>query len=215
MIYLFAGDDTERKIAGYEKFMKSIASEMEVFFVNKSNFSKPQIENFCGGSGLFFSKCAVVCSNVFENEDMRDFILEKLPVMGESGNLFIFSEGRLPKATLDEFKKSRAELNILETPKEKKEKFNNFLLADAFGRRNKLELWTAFRQALLAGVEMEALVGVLFWKAKDMLTKKNFGQFSETELKNFASQISYLLPEARRKGLDDEAAFEQFLLEAF
>ena len=48
-----------------------------------------------------------------------------------------------------------------------------------------------------------------------MLVKKNLGKFSEAELKNFVSKISYLLPKARGEGIDDEIAFEQFLLEVF
>ena len=48
-----------------------------------------------------------------------------------------------------------------------------------------------------------------------MILKKNFGKFSELELKNFAAKLSYLLPEARKTGLDAESAFEEFLLEAF
>ena len=72
-----------------------------------------------------------------------------------------------------------------------------------------------FRQAIDLGVGMEELVGILFWKAKDMILKKNFSKFRETELKYFASKLSYLLPEARKEGKDDEFAFEQFILEAF
>ena len=135
--------------------------------------------------------------------------------ISESRNDFIFLEGKLGKPILDAFKKVRAELNIFELPKEKKERYNNFLLADDFADRNKLNLWIHFRQAMDAGVRMEELIGILFWKAKDMLLKKNFGKFSEAELKNFVAKISYLLPEARKKGEDDESAFEQFLLESF
>ena len=51
-------------------------------------------------------------------------------------------------------------------------------------------------------------------EAKDMILKRNFGKFSEEELKNIAGRLSYLLPEARRAGRDAEAAFEQYILEA-
>ena len=73
----------------------------------------------------------------------------------------------------------------------------------------------SFRQAVDLGVGLEELTGVLFWKAKDMLLKNNFRKLSEKELKNLTSKISYLLPEARQKGIDAEIAFEQFLLEVF
>ena len=58
--------------------------------------------------------------------------------MGESGNDFVFLEGKLNKPVLDAFKKARAEINVFELPKEKIEKFNNFLLANAFGDKDKL-----------------------------------------------------------------------------
>src|SRR3989344_2357105 len=114
-----------------------------------------------------------------------------------------------------EHEKSRAEINVFELSKEKKEKFDNFLLAGAFANRDKLNTWVYFREAVDKGVALEELTGVLFWKIKDMILKKNFSKFKEHELKNFAAKISYILPEARKAGRDAESAFEQFLLEVF
>lgn len=218
MIYLFAGDDTKNKISGYEKLIKSLSSGMEIFSINRNNFDPMQIESFCSGAGLFFSKCAVVFSDIFEYEETRDFVLEKLKLMGKSDNNFIFLERKLNKPILDVFKKlepQKVQLNIFELPKEKKEKFDNFLLAYAFSRKDKINLWIYFRQAMDKGVGMEELVGVLFWKIKDMILKNNFSVFSQKQLQNYASRLSYLLPEARKRGKDAESALEQFLLEAF
>lgn len=215
MIYLFAGDDTKKKVLVYEKFINSFPQGHEVFFINKNDFDKNQIENFYSSSGLFFTKCTVVFSDVFEKEENLDFIISKLQQFSESVNDFIFVEGKLSKVILDKFKKARAELNIFELPKEKKEKFNNFLLANALGDRDKFHLWLYFRQAMDLGVGMEELTGVLFWKVKDMILKKNFSKFKKEELQNIGNKISYLLPKARKEGRDDESAFEQFLLEVF
>ena len=215
MIYLFCGDDVKNKRSSYEKFLKSMPVGMETFFIGKNDFDPVQTESFYSGSGLFFTKCTIVFTNTFEKEETLDFVLEKLNLMGESVNNFVFLEGKLNKPVLDAFKKARAELNVFESLKEKTEKFNNFLLANALGDRDKLNLWIYFRQALDNGAAMEELVGILFWKTKDMLLKKDFRKFSETELKNFAAKLSYLLPEARKNGLDAESVFEQFLLDAF
>ncbi|MDP2789229.1 MAG: hypothetical protein Q8O46_04285 [bacterium] len=213
MIYLFSGDDAKKKCSSYEKFMESVSRKTETFFVNRNNFDEFQIENFCSGSNLFFGYPAIFFENIFDREETEKFVLTKLELMQKSQNIFVFLEGKLSKLILDAFKKSRAELNIFELPKAKKEKFDNFLLAGAFGVRDKLHLWIYFRQAVDLGVGMEELVGVLFWKAKDMLLKKNFAKFSKNELENFVSKISYLLPEARKERADAEAVFEQFLLE--
>ena len=214
MIYLFSGDDSKNKIKSYENFVESVSKEMDVFYVSKNDFNPTQIESFYSGSGLFFKKCTVVFSNVLELESIRDFILEKLSLMSEATNDFVFLESKLTKVVLDEFKKARAELNIFELPKDKKEKFNNFLLAEAFSERDKLNLWIYFRQAMDLGVGMEELTGVLLWKGKDMILKKNFRKFKEEELREFGTKITTILAEARKNGLADEAAFEKFLLEA-
>lgn len=218
MLYLFSGDDAKNKLFSYEKFIKSIPVDTEIFFINKNNFDQTELESMYSGASLFFTKCVVVLSDILEREETRDFILKKLEAMGESQSSFIFLESKLNKPVLDAFKKvepKKLQLNVFELPKEKKEKFDNFLVANAFANKDKLNLWIYFRQAVELGVGMEELVGVLFWKIKDILLRKNFGKFSEAELKNSALRLSYLLPEARKAGRDAESAFEQFLLEAF
>ncbi len=215
MLYLFSGDDAKNKLSAYEKFLASAPRDAEVFKFGRNDFDKNQIESFYSGPGLFFKRSVVVFSGVLEHEETRDFILEKLPLLAQSESYFVFLEGKLLKPLLDSFNKAGAEVKIFEAPKTKSEKFDNFLLANAFGARDRLNLWIYFRQAVQSGVELEPMAGVLFWKLKDMLLKKNFSKFTEAELKNFIKKLSYLLPEARTKGVDAEAAFERFLLEAF
>jgi hypothetical protein len=215
MIYLFAGDDTKKKRLSYEKFLKTLSKSTDVVFVNKNNFSKMGIESLYSGAGLFSPKSTVVFEGILDYEDHRDFILSRLENLVLSANDFIFLEGKLTKLILDDFRKVRAELDIFELPKEKTEKFDNFLVANAFGNKDKLNMWVYFRQAMDRGVGMEEIVGVLFWKIKDMLLKRDFRKFSEEQLKDYAARLSYLLPEARKSGRDAESAFEQFLLEVF
>ena len=215
MLYLFSGEDTQNKLAAYEEFLKTLPEEIPVFFISKNDFDPVQLENFYSGASLFSAKSAVVLRDILEDEETRELVLSKLKFMGESDNLFIFPEGKLNKPVLDAFKKARAELNIFETVKERGEKFDNFKIANAFAAKDKFHTWLYFRQAVEAGTELEPLAGVLFWKIKDMLLRRNFSKFKEAELKNFAARISYLLPAARTKGPEAESALEQFLLEAF
>ncbi|PIR68376.1 hypothetical protein COU49_01510 [Candidatus Nomurabacteria bacterium CG10_big_fil_rev_8_21_14_0_10_35_16] len=215
MIYLFAGDDIQNKLSAYEDFLKNTPSSTEILKFNRNDFNPDQIGSLYSGSGLFSKKSVVVFLNFCEYEETRTFILDKLSLMMEASNSFVFLEGKLTKAILDSFKKARAELNVFELPKIKLEKYDNFLVANAFAAKDKLNLWIYFRQAIDLGVGMEELIGVLFWKIKDMLIRKNFSKFSEKELKGFIVRLSYLLPEARKKGIDAEASFEQFLLDAF
>jgi hypothetical protein len=217
MLYLFSGDDSKNKVLNYEKFIKSLPAGTETFFINRNDFNQTQIESFYSGASLFSALSAIVFQNIFEYEETRDFVLDKLKLMAESNNSFIFLEGKLNKPILEAFRKipNKTQINVFELPKEKKEKFDNFLVANAFANRDKLNTWIYFRQAMDKGVIMEEITGVLFWKIKDAILKKDFQKFSEEQLKTFISKLSYLLPEARLERRDAESAFEQFLLEAF
>src|SRR3989344_2371005 len=87
--------------------------------LNIYDFDPVQIESFYSGASLFSASCAVLFQDVFEREETRDFILGKRAFMSQSGNSFVFLEGKLNKPILDAFKKARAEINIFELPKEK------------------------------------------------------------------------------------------------
>lgn len=212
MIYLFAGDDATNKIKAYESFLKGRAN-LPLISISKNNFNKMEIESLYSGSSLFDSQSVVVFSNILDNQDISLFLLDKLDLLQESNNIFIFSESKLLKPILNAFEKMKATVNIFELRKEQKEKFNNFLLADAFATKDKIKLWLYYRQAVDLGVGLEELTGVLFWKVKDMILKKNFSKYTEEELKNIVNKVAYLLPEARKKGRDAEIIFEKFLLE--
>ena len=76
-------------------------------------------------------------------------------MIAEAANDFIFLESKLTKPILDAFLKVGGKMHSFELPKEKKEKFNNFLLANAFGDKDKLNLWIYYRQAVDLGVGLE------------------------------------------------------------
>jgi DNA polymerase III delta subunit len=212
MIYLFAGDDATNKIKAHESFLKGRAN-LPLISISKNNFNKMEIESLYSGASLFDSQSVVAFSNILDNQDISLYLLDKLELLQESNNIFIFSEGKLLKPVLNSFEKVKATVNIFELRKEQKEKFNNFLLADAFATKDKIKLWLYYRQAVDLGVGLEELTGVLFWKVKDMMLKKNFSKYTEEELKNIVNKVAYLLPEARKKGRDAEIIFEKFILE--
>ena len=109
MIYLFAGDDIPNRLSAYETFIKSVPSEAEIFKFNRNDFNPDQIGSFYSGARLFGKKSTVVFLNFCEYEETRIFILGKLSLMADSGNFFVFVEGKLTKDILDAFKKAREE----------------------------------------------------------------------------------------------------------
>lgn len=215
MIYLFAGDDFKKKLENYENFSAKITKDAEIFSISNTNFGENIFESLLGGAGLFNAKKVIFFSNILEREENEEIIIPRLQDMSDSVDSFVFLEGKLNKTVLDAFKKVRAEINYFEFPKEKKERFNNFLLADALSNRDKLKLWIYFRQATDLGVSLEELTGVMSWKVKDMILKKNFYKFKKEELQNIAFMLATILPKSRGDGKDDEASLEKYLLEIF
>lgn len=215
MLYLFSGEDFQNKLKAYENLLKQLEKKSEVIDIGRNDFNRTQVESLYSGSNLFGDKTTTVFRDVLENADIREFVLERLTPMGESENSFIFVEGKLNKPIIDLFKKARAEINVFEAPKERTQKFNTFLLANAFGDKDKRNLWIYFRQAVESGASLEEIVGIIFWKIKDMMLKKNFSKFREEELQDSLTRLSAILPRSRREGKDSEAMLEQFLLQAF
>lgn len=212
MIYLFSGDDTKNKIKAYENLFNKL-TDLPLYTINRNNFDITLIESFYKGANLFDPKSILVFSNILDDKDNALLILENLEDFAYSNNIFIFNENKLLKVVLDKFTKVKAEISIFELKKEQKEKFNNFLLADAFALRDKIKLWLYYRQAVDLGVELPELSGVLSWKVKDMILNKRFLKYKEEELKNISFKLSLLLQDSRIEGKDTEAVFEKFILE--
>lgn len=212
MIYLFTGDDIINRNKAFEKSLKDF-KDLPLVKINKNNFSFLEIESLYSDANLFDPKSVVVFSYLLEDKNINEFVLERLEFFENSKNVFIFIENKLLKSIIDEFKKQKANISIFELKKIQKEVFNNFLLANALGDRNKVNLWLYYRGAISKGVSLEELVGVLFWKVKDMILNKNFSKFKENELLFIAHNLSILLPKARKEGKEAEITFEKFLLE--
>lgn len=213
MLYLFTGDDLERKNIAITKFIEALPEELPRFYIERGNWNPFQLESLYSTPGLFFKKSTTILTSLFDHEEAREFVLEKLEALANSQNIFIVKEGPLKKAITDQFKKVRAKIEVFEKEKDRKEKFNTFLLANSLGDRDKLHLWLNFRAAIATDVSLEELTGVLFWKVKDMLLKKNFGKYKKEELEKILMELSFLLPQARSAGRDAESALEEFLLE--
>ena len=213
MLYLFAGDDAKKKYESYEKFLRTLPKGGEVVSLSKPDFTESRIRELYSAQSLFSPHITILSSGVVESE--AELVRESISRMAESSNTFIFLEGKLAKPVLHMFEKAGASISLHDLITEKKEKFNNFLLANALGVKDKLNLWIYFRQAINSGASLDELAGILFWKVKDMITKRSFHIYTEAELGLLAERLSYLLPAARLAGPDAEEAFEEFLLEAF
>jgi hypothetical protein len=90
-------------------------------------------------------------------------------------------------------------------------KVNVFNIADNFSKKDKINAWILYGEAISTGVAPEEISGILFWKIKSMvLTGSRF--FSIDELKNRSSQLVSIYHKSHKGELDFTIGLEQFIL---
>ena len=218
MLYLLHGTDINKKqkerIKILDLLSKKFTNTEKVSFGDVV-FDITNIESLISSQGLFGKRFLVSFDSVLENENIADVLLERLLQMSESENIFIFSENKILKEILKKFEKTGAE--IQEFPLLKKtEKENVFAIANALERKNKKEIWIIFNKLTNSGIPSEKILGILFWKTKDMILRRNLlagGQkFSEAKLKSLSSQFLSAYHDGHGGGLTVSERVEKIIL---
>jgi DNA polymerase III delta subunit len=243
MLYAFYGTDIKQSQEKAHKLIDSLrAKKPDAAFeqVSGENWSPAVIENHLGGQGLFSNKYIVFLDRVTENEEAKEQIIDFLPSMNESPNIFIALEGKLNAELKKAFEKS-AEKSVVSDEKAVSrfgtgssgtQEFNIFALADAVGTRDPFKAWTIYRQAIDRGLESESILGTLFWQVKSMIlaanaktageaglspfvfgkSKRYAGNYSRAELERLSSDVITLYHDGHRGMRDLELATERLML---
>ena len=183
--------------------------------------------------GLFERKFIVFVNRLFENAEAKEAIVKKLSAIAKSENIFIFLEGKVDKATLLLIAEVAEKVQTFETKEGKKKfEFNIFSLTDAFGKRDRKNLWVLYQKASASGAIPEEIHGILFWQVKNMILASETGSATEAglapfpfmkakqflknytlnELKHISSKLVTLYHDSHRGIHDFEIALERFVL---
>ncbi|KKU67189.1 MAG: hypothetical protein UX89_C0017G0014 [Parcubacteria group bacterium GW2011_GWA2_47_16] len=213
MLYLLHGTDRHKVTAKAGEMLVNLKTrrpDAEVFGMTDDDTNLSRLQELSGGQGLFESKYIVVLKNLFSNKEFAEPILELLPALAVSQNIFIFVEGALLKSTLGVFQKIGAQIQTFSAaPKESQ---NFFALADALATRDKKRLWVLYVRAIRKGASPEEISGILFWKVKDLFPSAGRGKFSVEELHLTARNLVKLYHDAHRGLVDFETGLERFIL---
>src|SRR3989338_6082309 len=158
----------------------------------------------------FGGKRAVVLDGIFANEEMRSVALDALPRIRASDDPFFILEGKPDAETRRTLEKHAETFERFDAKKEK-EGGEIFALAYALKRGDKKALWVGYQRALLRDEAPEAIHGVLFCGAKDMLLRAKSAKDMERP-KELVAELAELPHEARRKGFGLEYALERYIL---
>ncbi len=174
MLYVFYGSNIKKGVEKAHSLINSLRTkkpDAAFEILNAENWNPSVLEGHLGGQGLFSNKYIIFLDRLTENIEAKEQLVDFVPSLQESSNIFILLEGKV----LAELKKAlikHAE-KVVECEEEKaigtrKEEFNIFSIADAFGARDSFKAWSIYRRAIESGVGPENIIGILFWKAKSM-----------------------------------------------
>jgi len=195
MIYLLHGADTDKsrlKMHELADSLKKKKPDAAYFKMDAEHWNQAELEEYCGGQGLFENKFIIVLDHLMDDEDIAPVLLEQIDVISASPNVFIVLEGKLDKNSLKKFEKSAEKVQEFEeTAAQKmataksKERFNVFSLAEALGKRDRRNLWVLYRRALLENISPEEIQGTLFWQAKSIALARQAKSAKEAGMKEF------------------------------
>ncbi len=195
MIYLLHGADTDKsrlKMHELADSLKKKKPDAAYFKMDAEHWDQAELEEYCGGQGLFENKFIIVLDHLMDDEDIAPVFLEQIDKIAASPNVFVVLEGKLDGDSLKKFEKHAEKVQEFEeTTAQKmataksKERFNVFSLAEAMGKRDRKNLWVLYRRALLEDISPEEIHGTLFWQAKSIALAKQAKNAKEAGMKEF------------------------------
>ena len=239
MLYLIYGSDSievNKKANSVVKNLLSKKPNANVFRLDAQNFNKEIVGESIKGRGLFESKYIIFLNEVFEDDDIREFLIDKISEMEKSENIFILAETKIEKETLKKIEKHVQKVQKINGDENNKRKDTKiFKLTNAIGARDRKKAWVEIQKVFRTGTYLpEEIHGMLFWQIKSIIltaesanadkagikpnvfrSAKSFSKnFSDGELKKLLSKLVSIYHEARTtNGLDLELALENFVLE--
>lgn len=206
MIYILVGNDLKKR----NIYKKTLLDNREVILPTQSQISTDLLLGYAGGSTLFGNSLSFVIENIL-HEDSFILSAKDLIILQESNSFFIFLEDTLKAVDEKKYKKYATIEHFNDRKLNPVLKINTFSIADAFARRDKIDTWILYNNAIIKGVEPELISGMLFWKIKMMILNGN-KLFHINELKNQSSNIVSLYHRAHRGECDFSIGLEQFIL---
>lgn len=164
MLYLVVGDN---HILRTTQIATIVPEEGEVFVFDETQGTLLDLEQFLYPS-LFMAAAPVVhLKYMLDTDVLTGMFLQKLLA---SPTMFVFEEIAVPSPIVTSFKKAGAIVHTQEKANNTKKESDIFAVISAITALDKKKRWMAYRDALTAH-PVEAIMGILYWKVRDMANK--------------------------------------------
>lgn len=178
MYYFLYGTDSHKsrqKLHDLLDLAKKKRSEAEVFKINTENWRDEQFDELLVSQGLFSQKYTTVLDNVFENKEIKSYVLDRLKEMKESEQIFLLLESSIDSVSLKKIEKYAEKVQEFEKKEVVKKDNSIFSIGDGLITKDKKKLWVTFIDFLNKGIAVEEIHGILFWQIKNMLIASKSG----------------------------------------
>lgn len=212
MLTLFFGTDRDAARAALDVALKKAKGEV-VRITDGHSFD--DLRATIQGPGMFASEVPRIL--IFDgvlagsNADAVEVIRGALPHLASSLEHVYLLEGALDATTRKAVEKYATHVEQFDAPKKQEEK-TIFVLANALQRGDKKVLWVGLMREYAKGSAPEAVLGLLFWGAKQMVLKSREGSTEYERGARLVATLAELPHRARRRGEDLSYALERFAL---
>lgn len=229
MIYLFYGNNVAKvRDKAFAWVAVARAKEPNLAYVRlaREELTSAALEDAALSGGLFIKRLLILIDDPFpvaraasedgessdEEGSVNSVFEEHLDALAASDNAIVILA---PKLGAVKAKKLIAKAKVeykFDAPaaREDARGFNGNLV-NALGDRSREKLWLEINRALAAGDAPEMLLGLLHWKARDIMSKSSRA-WKPSEARSLSLALIELLQSSRRGGLDLSLALEKFAL---
>lgn len=165
MLYLFYGTDvTGARREAFTAMHELSGAGGEVRTITSEDFSESLLSDALGATSLFRTHEVVLIDTLSDDPEAYTVLLDFLPTLKESENVFCVIETKLNAKDRVLFEKNAKKMteSVLKATKE----YNPFALSDALLERDKKTLWILLQEAWRRGTTNEEIIGTLFWQLK-------------------------------------------------
>jgi hypothetical protein len=173
MIIFVIGDNKALRQKSIDEIIAS-CEESECIILDDTLITIPDLEQYLYPS-LFTIAAPIIHLKFLLDGDQAEFYTERIKKLMTSPTTFIFEELSLPAAMQTMVKKHGAILHTAPKQKASPKEDTLFSVTKALTAVDKKARWLAFRDAMEKH-SIEAVMGILYWKSRELATKKSAEQ---------------------------------------
>lgn len=184
MLHVFFGTDTTvARQQAYDLIATGAEDNSAIQRVDTDTYTPGMFIDLAGATSLFGGNERYLIDTPSNHKDFLADVLEHLPLLAESTNLFVVIEGPLLAPEKKQFAKYAASMEEFKKPAT--ERFNAFALADSLSLKNKRQLWVQLQEATAAGLSAEEIIGTLWWQLKSLRLAQLTNSAAEADMKDY------------------------------